>query len=77
MTVLVARFLGELYTKWTHSIACASPHTEVSRAWYTVGLFSGTTGAIHSLVGELTDETNQSIVFPIYDICSAIGFVIG
>lgn len=63
-------------------VAClcplASAHSKVLHVFTnTVGLFSGTTGAIHSLVGELTDETNQSIVFPLYDICSAVGFVIG
>ncbi len=34
-------------------------------------------GAIHSVVGELSDKTNQSTVFPLYDIIAAIGFVIG
>ncbi|KAI0744127.1 MFS general substrate transporter [Daedaleopsis nitida] len=41
------------------------------------GLFYGITGAIHSVVGELSDETNQSIAFPLYDIVSAVGFTIG
>ena len=41
------------------------------------GIFSGTTGAIHSIVGELTDSTNQGIAFPLYDIVAAVGFIIG
>ncbi|RPD57572.1 MFS general substrate transporter [Lentinus tigrinus ALCF2SS1-7] len=41
------------------------------------GFFQGITGAIHSVVGELCDETNESIAFPLYDIVSAVGFVIG
>ncbi|KAI0374170.1 MFS general substrate transporter [Pilatotrama ljubarskyi] len=41
------------------------------------GFFHGITGAIHSVVGELSDETNQSTAFPLYDIISALGFVIG
>ncbi|KAH9895113.1 MFS general substrate transporter [Cubamyces lactineus] len=41
------------------------------------GFFFGITGAIHSVVGELSDETNQSTAFPLYDIISALGFVIG
>ncbi|KAI0916406.1 hypothetical protein AcV5_006893 [Taiwanofungus camphoratus] len=56
----------------------------LSRSFVTVlltrfltGIFSGTTGAIHSIVGELTDETNESTAFPLYDIVSAVGFVIG
>ena len=41
------------------------------------GIFFGITGAIHSVVGELSDETNQSIAFPLYDVISALGYVIG
>ena len=32
---------------------------------------------VHSVVGELSDTTNQSKAFPFYDIISALGFVIG
>lgn len=41
------------------------------------GVFSGFIGVIHSVVGELSDKTNQSTAFPLYDIISALGFVIG
>ncbi|EPT00739.1 hypothetical protein FOMPIDRAFT_1122034 [Fomitopsis schrenkii] len=41
------------------------------------GFFSGTTGAIHSIVGELVDSTNEAIAFPLYDIVSAVGFAVG
>ena len=41
------------------------------------GFFYGITGATHSVVGELTDQTNQSIAFPLYDVVSALGYVIG
>ncbi|KAI8972234.1 major facilitator superfamily domain-containing protein [Trametes punicea] len=41
------------------------------------GFFYGITGAIHSVVGELSDDTNHSTAFPLYDIISALGFVIG
>lgn len=44
---------------------------------YTAGIFSGTTGAIHSVVGELADSTNESVAFPLYDIVSAVGFAVG
>jgi len=46
-------------------------------ARFACGLFSGTTSAIHSVVGELTDSTNQSIAFPLYDIINALGYVVG
>lgn len=43
----------------------------------TAGAFSGFVGVIHSVVGELSDQSNQSTAFPYYDIISALGFVIG
>ena len=43
----------------------------------SVGIFSGTTGAIHSIVGELVDSTNEAIAFPLYDIVSAVGYAVG
>ncbi|KAI0785874.1 major facilitator superfamily domain-containing protein [Abortiporus biennis] len=44
---------------------------------FFAGFFAGIIGAIHSVVGELSDSTNQSTAFPLYDIVSALGFVIG
>ncbi|GJE97069.1 MFS general substrate transporter [Phanerochaete sordida] len=41
------------------------------------GVFSGFIGVIHSVVGELSDTSNQATAFPFYDIISALGFVIG
>ncbi|PCH36125.1 MFS general substrate transporter [Wolfiporia cocos MD-104 SS10] len=51
--------------------------TTVLLTRFLVGTFSGTTGAIHSVVGELTDETNEATAFPLYDIVSAVGFAVG
>ncbi|KZT10758.1 MFS general substrate transporter, partial [Laetiporus sulphureus 93-53] len=44
---------------------------------FLIGGFSATTSAIHSVVGELTDSTNQATAFPLYDIVSAVGFALG
>ncbi|THH18400.1 hypothetical protein EUX98_g8965 [Antrodiella citrinella] len=44
---------------------------------FILGWFCGTTGAIHAIVGELTDETNQSTAFPLYDIVAAVGLMVG
>ncbi|KAI0811043.1 MFS general substrate transporter [Irpex lacteus] len=41
------------------------------------GVFSGYIGAIHSVVGELSNGSNQSTAFPLYDSISALGFIIG
>lgn len=43
----------------------------------SVGLCCGIIGALHSIVGELSDMTNASTAFPLYDISSALGFIIG
>jgi hypothetical protein len=42
-----------------------------------VGLFCGSVGVMHSVVGELTDKTNASKAFPLYDTIAAVGFIIG
>ncbi|KAG6379111.1 major facilitator superfamily domain-containing protein [Boletus reticuloceps] len=41
------------------------------------GLFSGNVAVIHSLLGEITDPSNQADVFPIYGIMYPIGTIIG
>jgi hypothetical protein len=41
------------------------------------GLFGGSVGVLHSVVGDLTDSTNASLAFPIYDIVAAVGFIVG
>jgi hypothetical protein len=41
------------------------------------GLFTGSVGILHSVVGDLTDHTNSSLIFPVYDTVAAVGFIIG
>ena len=41
------------------------------------GVFGGIIGVVHSVVGELSNKSNQSMAFPFYDIIAAIGFIIG
>ncbi|KII88700.1 hypothetical protein PLICRDRAFT_110564 [Plicaturopsis crispa FD-325 SS-3] len=41
------------------------------------GLFSGNVAVIHSVLGELTDETNQSVAYPIYGLFWPLGAIIG
>ncbi|KAF8840974.1 MFS general substrate transporter [Paxillus ammoniavirescens] len=41
------------------------------------GLFSGNIAVIHSVLGEITDSTNQAIAFPIYGIIWPLGTIIG
>ncbi|GJJ08256.1 hypothetical protein Clacol_002466 [Clathrus columnatus] len=41
------------------------------------GLLAGNIAVIHSTLGELSDETNQSIIFPIYGLVWPLGGIIG
>ncbi|KAI0736958.1 MFS general substrate transporter [Fomitopsis betulina] len=41
------------------------------------GIFSGNIAVIHSVLGELTDETNQAVAFPIYGLFWPLGAIIG
>lgn len=41
------------------------------------GLFSGNVAVIHSVLGELTDSTNQAIAFPIYGLTWPLGAIAG
>ncbi|KAI5122039.1 hypothetical protein M0805_006024 [Coniferiporia weirii] len=41
------------------------------------GLFSGNVAVMHSVLGELTDSTNQALAYPIYGLCWPLGVVIG
>lgn len=43
----------------------------------TAGIFSGNIAVIHSVLGELTDETNQAVAFPIYGLFWPLGAIIG
>ena len=41
------------------------------------GLFSGNVAVIHSVLGEITDSTNQATAFPLYGLCWPLGAIIG
>ncbi|KAH9946226.1 MFS general substrate transporter [Epithele typhae] len=41
------------------------------------GFFSGNVAVVHSVLGEITDSTNQAIAFPIYGLCWPLGAIIG
>nr|P0DPB2.1 RecName: Full=Major facilitator-type transporter psiT2; AltName: Full=Psilocybin biosynthesis cluster transporter 2 [Psilocybe cubensis]ASU62245.1 putative transporter [Psilocybe cubensis] len=41
------------------------------------GLLAGATPIVHSIVSELTDDTNNALVVPLYGLITPIGFAIG
>lgn len=44
---------------------------------HTGGLFSGNVAVIHSVLGEITDSSNQATAFPLYGLCWPLGGIIG
>jgi MFS family permease len=48
-----------------------------SRSIVTGGFFSGNTAVIYSVLGEMTDSTNQAIAFPIFGLAWPVGSIIG
>ncbi|KAL5511682.1 hypothetical protein ACEPAH_4900 [Sanghuangporus vaninii] len=41
------------------------------------GLFSGNVAVMHSVLGEITDSSNQAVAYPIYGLCWPLGVIIG
>jgi hypothetical protein len=41
------------------------------------GLFSGNTAVIYSVLGEITDSTNQATAFPVFALAWPFGSIIG
>ena len=41
------------------------------------GTFSGTAAVLHSVLGELTDQSNQALAFPIYGLFWPLGNIVG
>ncbi|KDN40768.1 hypothetical protein RSAG8_07943, partial [Rhizoctonia solani AG-8 WAC10335] len=41
------------------------------------GLLSGYVAVLHSILGEITDDTNQAAAYPIYALCYPIGSLLG
>ncbi len=41
------------------------------------GTFSGIAAVLHSVLGELTDQSNQALAFPIYGLFWPLGNIVG
>ncbi|KAL6309000.1 MFS general substrate transporter [Sparassis latifolia] len=51
--------------------------TAVLFARCLAGIFSGNIAVVHSVLGELTDSTNQATAFPIYGLFWPLGAIVG
>lgn len=71
--IVASRFLGQL------SFLLSSPitrgHVHISAA--PGGLVAGNVAVIHSILAEITDDTNQDLAVPIYSLSWPVGTVIG
>jgi hypothetical protein len=69
--LLLVRCLGQslCYPWFTNHDLC---HCTISG-----GFFSGNVAVIYSVLGELTDSTNQAIAFPIFSLAWPVGSIIG
>jgi MFS family permease len=74
---LSTTFQSLLITRFLSSSCCSYSSFRISNSLNVAGLFCGIIGALHSIVGELSDTSNASTAFPLYDICSALGFIVG
>ncbi|QRW18309.1 major facilitator superfamily transporter [Rhizoctonia solani] len=55
----------------------SSSFTHMMAARMVAGLLSGYIAVLHSILGEITDDTNQAAAYPIYALCYPIGSFIG
>ncbi|GLB35095.1 putative MFS general substrate transporter [Lyophyllum shimeji] len=73
--VVIGGTLGLVITTAFLGISSSLPELLLSRC--LAGLFSGNVAVIHSVLGEITDSTNQALAFPIYGIFWPLGAIIG
>lgn len=73
--VILAGTLGTATT--TLAFGLSKSLTGILFARCVGGLFSGNIAVIHSVVGEITDSTNQAMAIPIYALMWPIGSVVG
>ncbi|RDB21308.1 Efflux pump azaL [Hypsizygus marmoreus] len=73
--VVIAGTLGLAIT--TALLGLSSSLSEILVSRCLAGIFSGNVAVIHSVLGELTDSTNQALAFPIYGLFWPLGSIVG
>ncbi|KAG5645916.1 hypothetical protein DXG03_005063 [Asterophora parasitica] len=73
--VVILGTLGLVIT--TALLGFSSSLSQILLSRCLAGLFSGNVAVIHSVLGELTDSTNQGLAFPIYGLFWPLGAIIG
>ncbi|KAF9058548.1 major facilitator superfamily domain-containing protein [Rhodocollybia butyracea] len=73
--VIMAGTLGLALSTMYFGLSSSLTELLVSRA--ICGIFAGTVAVVQSVVGEITDASNQAAAFPIYGLVWPIGGVVG
>lgn len=69
ITLLASRFFGRFFYVFQNST-----HNNYSTLG---GLVAGNVAVLHSILVEITDDSNQNIAIPIYSLSAASGAVVG
>ncbi|KAG8810715.1 hypothetical protein FRC19_004354 [Serendipita sp. 401] len=73
--VLLSGTIGVALATLSFMLALNFPWIVVSR--FVAGLCSGNSAAVHSIVGEMVDDSNAAQVYPIYGLSFPLGTTIG
>ncbi|KAL0947403.1 hypothetical protein HGRIS_013516 [Hohenbuehelia grisea] len=73
--VIIAGIAGLGFATLLFGVSKSLPDVIISRC--LSGLFSGNVAVIHSVLGEITDASNQALAFPIYGLFWPLGAIIG
>ena len=70
--IVASRFLGQFQSPPSFFTTYDYVHVSTSG-----GLVAGNVAVIHSILAEITDDTNQDLAVPIYSLAWPVGTVIG
>ncbi|KAF5372973.1 hypothetical protein D9758_001666 [Tetrapyrgos nigripes] len=73
--VIMAGTLGVGLSTVFFGLSTSLPSLLLSRAFS--GLCAGSAAVVHAVLGEITDETNQAKVFPMYGLVWPLGSIVG
>ncbi|KAF5372992.1 hypothetical protein D9758_001664 [Tetrapyrgos nigripes] len=73
--VIMAGTLGVGLSTVLFGLSTSLPSLLISRAFS--GLCAGSAAVVHAVLGEITDETNQAKVFPMYGLVWPLGSIVG
>ncbi|KAJ3773904.1 major facilitator superfamily domain-containing protein [Lentinula raphanica] len=73
--IIIIGTLGVALTTIVFGLASSIPELIVYRC--LAGFFGATASVIHTVLGEITDSSNQAAAFPLYGVTGPVGSIIG